>query len=235
MKGLPIFNDNLRSSASWVNLLRLEWQSWKEAFSSPESRAAAGSRLLELQASQEHLRTGGKIDEHCFIAAARLVSSSSEEYEARLTVDGLFQLQRVLTGTSGAGDLLRKNEPQPINAMHDPAPSIILPRMLDIAFDWFTTDGFNQLHPVEQATVVYLRLLDLAPFPLHNETTALLAASFYTQRAELPPLIIYADEETLARHSNALEAAFRMLTQPLVELIAEMMARTMRLCSGIEK
>jgi hypothetical protein len=235
MKGLPIFNDNLRSSASWIDLLRREWPSWKEGFSSAESRAAVEARILELQASQEQLRTGGKIDEHRFIAAARFVNSASEKKDARLTVAGFLQLQRLLTGASGLEDLLRKSEAQPINAMHDPAPAIILPRMLDNAFDWFSTEGFNQLHPVEQATVVYLRLLDLSPFSMHSEAAALLAAGFYTMRADLPPLIVYRDDETFAGYTNALEAAFRMLTQPLVELMAEMLARTMRLCSGIEK
>ncbi|MCI0665706.1 MAG: hypothetical protein L0220_32015 [Acidobacteria bacterium] len=233
MSGLPIFNDNLRSSASWTDLLVRERHSWNEVLSSVDSRAAAEACILELQASQEQVRAGVKI-EH-FIAAARYVRSCAAEAEAALIVEGLFQLQRVLTKAADGDELLRKTEPLPITAMHDPAPAIILPRMLDNAFDWFTTEGFNQLHPVEQATVVYLRLLDLAPFTLHSETAALLAAGFYTMRADLPPLIIYSDDETLARHRNALEAAFRMLTQPLVELMAEMLARTMRLCSGIGK
>jgi len=235
MKGLPIFSDNLRSSASWADLLAREWPVWRETYSSADSRVAVESRILEIQTSQELGRTGGRIDELRFIAAARFVRSCAGEANARLTVDGLLRLHYVLTGASGPDDLLRETEPLPLTAMHDPAPAIILPRMLDNAFDWFATEGFNQLHPVEQATVVYLRLLDLAPFPLHSETTALLAAGFYTVRADLPPLIVYADGERLSRHTNALEAAFRMLTQPLVELFAEMLARTMRICSGIEK
>jgi hypothetical protein len=101
--------------------------------------------------------------------------------------------------------------------------------MLDNAFDWFSTPSFDQLHPVEQATVVYLRLLDLQPFTSYTSVTAQLAASFYTERAGLPALIIFADEETAAHYSNALEAAFRMLTQPLVEFFAEMLTRTIHL------
>jgi Fic/DOC family len=232
MKGLPIFSNNMRSSASWADLLERERQSWTETLSSADSRAAVEACLLELQAGQEQARVGG-IDAQRFIAAARFIRACTGKSEAKLTVESLLQLQRVLTGASD--DLLRQSEALPITALHDPAPARILPRMLDNAFDWFTTEGFNQLHPLEQATVVYLRLLDLAPFNLHSDTTALLAAGFYTVRADLPPMIIYADDETLASHTNALEAAFRMLTQPLVELFAEMLARTMRLCSGIEK
>jgi hypothetical protein len=91
------------------------------------------------------------------------------------------------------------------------------------------------LHPVERAAVVYLRLLDLHPFLSHNETTAMLAAGFYTEREGLPPLVIFADEMTQARYARALEAAFRMLTQPLVEFFAEMLTRTMRIGLGVEQ
>jgi hypothetical protein len=131
--------------------------------------------------------------------------------------------------------VLRKTEPLPLNPMHDPTPAALLPRMLDNAFDWFSAPSFNQLHAVEQAAVVYLRLLDLHPFPSHTEATSLFAASFYTERAGFPPLVIVADEATAARYVNALEAAFRMLTQPLVEFFAEALTRTMRLSSGIER
>jgi len=51
----------------------------------------------------------------------------------------------------------------------------------------------------------------------------------------LPPLVIFADDTTLARYSRALEAAFRMLTQPLVEIFAEMLTRTMRIGQGVER
>ncbi len=132
-------------------------------------------------------------------------------------------------------DILRKTEPAPINATHEPTPALLLPRMLDNAFDWFGTESFRDLRSVERAAVVYLRLLDLHPFTSHTETTATLAAGFYTEREGLPPLVIFADELTQARYARALEAAFRMLTQPLVEFFAEMLTRTMRIGLGVEQ
>jgi hypothetical protein len=123
----------------------------------------------------------------------------------------------------------------PIAAAHEPTPALILPKMLDNAFDWFDTESFRDLHPVERAAVVYLRLLDLHPFPSHTETTATLAAGFYTEREGLPPLVIFADDLTQARYARAIEAAFRMLTQPLVELFAEMLTRAMRAGRGAER
>ncbi|MBO0797990.1 MAG: Fic family protein, partial [Blastocatellia bacterium] len=183
---------------------------------------------------QTLLRTSQEIDEDRLGAAADLISAWAGETEAQLNVERLLEVQRALMGAQSGEDLLRKTEPLPINERHDPTPARLLPRMLDNAFDWFATPGFNELHPVEQSTVVYLRLLDLHPFSQLTETTALLAAGFYTERAGLPPLILFADEGTQARYSSAIDAAFRMLTQPLVELFAEMLRRAMRLSIGAE-
>jgi hypothetical protein len=161
--------------------------------------------------------------------AARLIAAWAEAPETRFDQARLLALQRALLGTTADAEVLRQTEPLPLNALHDPAPAVLLPRLLDNAFDWFASEGFNEMHAVEQAAVVYLRLLDLHPFPALPETTALLAASFYTERAGWPPLIVCADEETAARHAAAVEAAFRVLTQPLVEFLAAQLARAMTL------
>lgn len=221
---LPIFNDNLKSSAAWTAQLAREQEKWKAAL--------VQARLRQLQVAQLLSRATPEIDEARLRAAADLVSGWAAESAAKLDVERLLALHRCLLGVMLTADVLRKTEALPLDAAHDPTPAILLPRMLAHAFDWFATPSFAELHPVEQATVVYLRLLDLYPFPIATETTALLAASFYTERAGLPPLIIFADEVTQARYDQALTAAFRMLTQPLVELLAEMLIRTMRQAPG---
>jgi hypothetical protein len=231
---LPIFSDNLKSSGSWADLLAREQRSWKEALTSADSRAQIETSIREHQVKHALLRVKQGFKEENFREAARSVSSWAGETDAKLTAERLLELHRALSGAPRGEDVLRKTEPLPINAMHDPTPALLLPRMLDNAFDWFATPGFGELHSVEQATVVYLRLLDLYPFPSLTETTALLAASFYIERAGLPPLIIFADAATMAQYAGTIEAAFRMLTQPLVEFFAEMLRRTMRLSAGGE-
>ncbi|MGH9841174.1 MAG: Fic family protein [Blastocatellia bacterium] len=224
---LPIFNDNLKSSGSWAAQLAREQEAWGQA---PRDRAEP--RMRELQVEHALGRAGQGIDARRLLTAARMVSSWARDAEAEFTLDRLHSLHRALIGAAAEEDVLRKTEALPMVAMHDPAPALIVQRMLDNAFDWFSTDSFRELHPVERAAVVYLRLLDLHPFPAHTETTALMAASFYTERAGLPPLVIFADEVTQVRYQQALEAAFRMLTQPLVEFFAEMLRRTMSLARG---
>jgi hypothetical protein len=229
---LPIFNDNLRSSGSWSALLGAEQAKWDQA------RAASASvetKIREHQTSQMLHRSGEQLIPANLAEAIEKVSTWAKEPEAKLSAIRLFELHRSLIGAAPDTDVLRKTEPLPINSMHDPTPAILLSKMIDHAFDWFSTEGFAELQTVEQAAVVYLRLLDLHPFPTSTEPTAILAASFYTERAGLPPLVISADEITQARFAQALEAAFRMLTQPLVELFAEMLRATMRLSTDNTK
>jgi hypothetical protein len=175
------------------------------------------------------LRAGQGIDEQSLAASADLVSGWASDPEAALDAERLLELHRAVIGAPAGADVLRKAESPPMNAAHDPTPALLLPRMLENAFGWFGTESFQDLRPVERAAVVYLRLLDMSPFPAHTETTAALAAGFYTQREGLPPLVIFADQETQARYAQALEAAFRMLTQPLVELFAESLTRLMKI------
>lgn len=204
---LPIYNDNLKSSGSWSDRLKVAAQ----------NGLPAAARLRELQLKHQ----SGAGEAARFSQASALITTWARTPEEKLSQERLLDLHRALTGTGE----LRQTEPRPLNAAHDPAPAILLPRLLDNAFDWFTTEGFAEMHAVEQATVVFLRLLDLHPFVEENETTALLAASFYTERAGLPPLILFSDDTTRARYRQALDVAFRMLTQPLVEFFAEMLTR----------
>jgi hypothetical protein len=232
---LPIFNDNLKSSASWSDLLARERESWDRARQSPEARVQIEERTRREQVGQALQLAGQGINGQNLFEAAELVSGWAADPEAKFGAERLFDLHRTVTGASAGMDVLRKTEPTPICATHEPTPALILPRMLDNAFDWFDTESFRDLRPVERAAVVYLRLLDLHPFPSHTETTATLAAGFYTERGGGPPLVIFADELTQARYARALEAAFRMLTQPLVEFFAEMLTRTMRIGLGVEQ
>ena len=216
---LPIFNDNLRSSASWAESLAAEQENRRQSAASAES-----AREHQI----EHLlrRAGNQLDRGRLLAAAGKISGWTAQPQAVFSKSRLLELHGTLIGAEAT---LRQNEPRPINALHDPTPAILLPKMIDLAFDWFSTDSFAELHAVEQAAIVYLRLLDLYPFPTVTEPTAMLAASFYTERAGLPPLAILSDDVTQARFDQAFEAAQRMLTQPLVELFAEMLRKAMQL------
>ncbi|MEO6724357.1 MAG: hypothetical protein ABIP14_03555 [Blastocatellia bacterium] len=228
---LPILQDNLRSSGGWTAALASEQEQWAKARA---ASTAIESKLREIQVEQILKTCGGQIDPARLLEAASKISAWATEANAAFNAARLLALHRTLIGAAPIGpdgeevDVLRKGEPTPINAAHDPTPARLLPQMIDHAFDWFSTESFGELHPVEQATVVYLRLLDLYPFPILTEPTAILAAGFYTERAGLPPLVIFAQDPTQAEFAQTLEAAMRMLTQPLIELFARMLLRAMR-------
>ncbi len=103
-------------------------------------------------------------------------------------------------------------------------------RRLDIACDWFSADSFNELHAVEQAATVFLRLAEIGAFEEHNHLTSLLGASLFTMRDGFPPIIIPPEMGQSTR--NAFDEAMRMNTRPMVELIAGAIEKA--LASSIE-
>jgi hypothetical protein len=150
---LPIFNDNLKSSGSWTSRLAREldlYREWRNSRTAPPggtgsylSAGTDGERLAEALASVAGWSTG----------------------DGRFDRERLMEVNRILRGGKPRVNCCVLLPPL-LSELHDPAPASMLPRLLDLAFDWFTTEGFGELHPLEQATLVYLRLLDLSHLPL---------------------------------------------------------------------
>jgi Fic family protein len=204
---LPIYQENLRSSGAWLTGLGQAREAWATAQTQPEAIA----RVRELQAN--YLGAAA-------LSAAQILSAWATAAEAKLDVPRLLELNRALTNGE---PLFRESEIAPLNAAHEPPLARLVPRLLDNAMSWFVTEGFAEMNPVEQATLVHLRLLDLQPFAAANLPTATLAASFYLERAGLPPLLFDPNE---TRYVAALESGFRMLTQHLVDYFAASLQQT---------
>jgi Fic family protein len=100
-----------------------------------------------------------------------------------------------------------------------------LPVVLESACQWFSADSFAELHPIEQASIVFLRLIELRPFYERNQQTALVAASLFTLRSGLPPIII--EPESQPAYRAALSEGLRMNTKPMVELVAQTAERSL--------
>jgi Fic/DOC family len=132
-------------------------------------------------------------------AVALLARESGKE--AVLTAQLLVELHTTPGGTGGAS--------LPAQALTG----------IEAACRWFSAESFAELHPVEQASIVLLRLIDIRPFEQANEQTALVAASLFTQRADLPPIIVRPGMRSA--YCAALDEGSRMNTKPMVELLAE--------------
>ncbi|MEP7270098.1 MAG: Fic family protein [Acidobacteriota bacterium] len=226
---LPIFQENLRSSAGWASELERQVMPWRE------SPADARVRARELQVREAVARTPVA---EAFLAANFLAASQltgkwaaiwAQSSEPHLDLGRLMELHNALTGKATLENGFRTKEGSRLGEYHDPAPPSIVPRLVDNALDWFQTPSFGEIHPVEQATIAHLRMLDLQPFASMNAEIAHLTASFYTERAGLPPLVLFSGKEEVTQYEGAREAAFRMLTQPLVELLSNSLVRTIRM------
>ena len=147
------------------------------------------------------------------IQALRLIESliESRGRDAELSPELLVNLNPAGSLRTTPGDSSRS-----IKAEH-------LAAAIEGACRWYSAESFAELHPVEQASIVLLRLIEIQPFENANERTALVAASLFTLRRELPPINISPELETTFR--AALAEGFQMNTKPMVELIAEALER----------
>jgi Fic family protein len=100
-----------------------------------------------------------------------------------------------------------------------------LAAVLESACHWFTADSFAEFHPVEQASLVLLRLIDIQPFEHANERTALVAASLFTLRSELSPIII--KPEMHSAFLSALDEGVRMNTRPMVDVLSKVVEESL--------
>lgn len=149
--------------------------------------------------------------------------ASTEGRAARLTPELLVKL-------NGAGLRTRDDHDTRSTAQ---VPAAHLARAVEMACDWFAVESFAELNPVEQAAIVFLRLLTVQPFERANQATALIAASLFTLRAELPPVII--TPALQAPFAAARLEADQMNMQPLVELIADAISATLDEMIGFVK
>jgi hypothetical protein len=138
-----------------------------------------------------------------------MILTSVEGQQTRLTPEWLIK-------TAGAGFRTRDDR---ANRPATQVPAEFLGQTVETACDWFAAESFAELNPIEQAALVFLRLVTIQPFEQTNQATALVAASLFTLRAELPPIVIKPEMQTA--FLNALAEADQMNMQPMVELIAD--------------
>jgi hypothetical protein len=85
--------------------------------------------------------------------------------------------------------------------------------------DWVSADSFLELNPLEQASIVILRLLEIRPFEEGNVAAALGAGSLFTLKAGWPPIVI--PGMLRPRFNQAVGEGLQMNTRPMVDLLAE--------------
>ena len=191
------------------------WAEIEFVYSTLKLEDAAATRDQVVQAASGIPAQGHQADDRgisTLIASLRSVTSSARESgkAAQLTEELLLSIHNASGFRKSEGNTSRL--PKPVAPEH-------LPALIEGALRWYTAESFAELNPIEQASIVLLRLIDIQPFDQANERTALVAASLFTLRSELPPIIITAQMAPIYR--QALDEATRMNTKPMVETIAQ--------------
>ena len=143
-----------------------------------------------------------------------------------LTPQLLISLNEAFAGESG----FRKSHGDTSRALK-PVPAESLPAAVESACLWYTAESFAELNPLEQASIVLLRLVEIQPFERANLQTALAAASLFTLRSGLPPVIMRPEHD--AAFQSALEEGGRTNTKPMVELVAAAIEKTLSEMIGV--
>ena len=108
------------------------------------------------------------------------------------------------------------------------------PKFIDRALDnferWLLADSFLEIHAIEQAALALTRVVDIWPFEFGNRTSAVIFANFFLFQAGYPPFAVLPGQEDA--FADALSAAIRMQTEPLVGSIYTSIIRELDLANG---
>lgn len=146
-----------------------------------------------------------------------------------LDVDSIKRVHaRMMAGLSEEAGEFRGGDMAPLTPEHDPPDPRAVAWSVHHLLDWTAADSFAELHAIQQAALVLVRLLDIAPFTDGSARTCRCIANFYLIKAQFPPAILTPQEE--ASYRGAVNAGLTMDTTPLTTLLANAVARTMDFC-----
>ena len=141
--------------------------------------------------------------------------------EAALTVEAVQRWHAAIAGPAG---FRATDEPARTDA-RPKAPSAFVADRLAGLVEWLEAPGASELAPEQKAAVALARIVEIRPFDDANGRVSRLAAAHILERAGLgPPILVAGDAPRL---QATLEAAFRLETGALVDLIREASGRAL--------
>jgi hypothetical protein len=139
--------------------------------------------------------------------------------KAPLSLAALRAWHEALAGPVGfrRGEARREGAP--------PAPAEFVLSRLATLEEWLDVAGGRELRPEQAAAVALARIVEILPFDCANGRISRLAASHLMLRGGMrPPILVGGDGPRLRA---ALEAAFRLETEPLTALLVEASSRAL--------
>jgi len=210
------------SPNEWIKRLAGRHQPFAALAVTPDERGQLDSWLVSRFVSATLQLERGNVEQLTNALREVITPANAEGRAARLTPQMLAKLGGAFRTSDDSAD-------RPTAQV----PAAYLARAVENACDWFTAESFAELNPVEQAAIVFLRLAAVRPFEQANQATALVAASLFTLRAGLPPVVI--KPELQAAFRQAMAEADRMNMQPIVELFADAVGQTLDEMTGFVK
>ena len=174
--------------------------------------------LAGIQVSWEEAQApGGGPAELVALRRARAAATP----QIALTVEALQQWHAAIAGPIG----FRANDEPAREDAPPSSPSAFVADRLAGLVDWLEAPGASELAPEQKAAVALARIVEIRPFDDANGRVSRLAAAHMLEGAGLgPPILVAGDAPRL---QATLEAAFRLETGPLVELVREASGRTL--------
>jgi len=139
--------------------------------------------------------------------------------DAPFSVAAIRAWHEALAGPVGLRHAPRERDGAP------PAPAEHVESRLATLALWLEVAGPRDLAPDQAAAIALARLVEILPFDDANGRVSRLAASHMMVRGGMrPPILVAGDAKRLRA---ALEAAFRLETEPLTALLAEASGRAL--------
>ncbi|HJQ68204.1 MAG TPA: Fic family protein [Blastocatellia bacterium] len=211
-----------RPAYEWINRVSQKHAELVKLDLSERDRESL-KRQVESEFANATAQLSGSGDTGEALAALRIVEALArgEGPNAALTPELLLRLNNPL------GNFESKFRMNAVRASgpFKPPPAEHVPAAVESVCRWLSAESFAELNPLEQASITHLRLLEIHPFERANFETAIVAASLFTMRKGMPPIIIKQEDSSLYR--AAVEEGARMNTRPTVELMAAAMERTL--------
>lgn len=158
------------------------------------------------------------LDQSNFLDAILEVFESNGE---RPTLENLKKVNQNLTGEEPE---LRGTQEAPLFERFEVTPPAMIERALGRFFEWANSDGYQDLHPIEQMAIGQIRLLEIRPFlRLSRLTGDIFSYSFLVKAGYLLPSYSEFDRESF---DHLIEEGLDFSTSGLVKYHLEACKRS---------
>lgn len=169
----------------------------------------------------------------CHVHASQWFLARASQ-ETALHSSDLLQLHAILTeNLQPQAGYYRVSKDDSMVEVENPADWQLIPDFVESALEWFHADSFGEMHEVERAALMLIRLVDIHPFDRENGKTIRLFSNYFLLKAGYPPAIIRAEQAVV--YAEALQEALQLRTGALVKLLTEAVMESLRLCLGEDR